>query len=169
MDAMPAPILELVDILHQEIAHLHELAHVATEERAALNRLAMPAFDTVNHRRVQMLELLHVLESRREAILDGLARDWGVAAGSLTLASVMDRVGRDVSRTLYGQQQELDRMVDAVRQLMAVNRLAMSKLVDFIQQTLAAAHPGSGGAILYSESGAQKTSPTSGRVVVQRG
>lgn len=169
MDLVSSPVQELVVILHQEIAQLHQLAEVAAEERAALRRMAMPAFETVNQRRVQTLELMQVLEARRAAILGGLASTWGVPAESLTMAVVMERVGRDLGRTLEGQQHEMVRLVDAVRQLMAVNRLAMAKLVDFIQQTLVAANPQEGADTLYSGSGVKKTGRISGRVVVQQG
>lgn len=169
MDVMSTPVRDLIDVLHQEIAHLHRLADVATEERTALKRMAMPAFDTVNQRRGQTLELIQVLESRREALLNDLAREWGMPPGSVTLSMLIERVGRDVGRTLEGQQREMERAVDVVRQLMAVNRLAMGKLVDFIQQTLVAAHPVGGADALYSESGAKKTIRTSGRMVAQKG
>ncbi|MFO0775918.1 MAG: flagellar protein FlgN [Nitrospiraceae bacterium] len=169
MDVVPAPAQELVDVLHQEIAQLHKLAAVATEERTALRRLSMPAFDSVNEQRAQMLELIRVLEERREAILHGLADAWGVPRGTVTLSMVLARVGRDLGRTIEGQQQELERSVDAVRQLMAVNRLAMAKLVDFIQQTLAAAHPRTTSDGLYSGTGVKKSANQSGRVIVQQG
>ncbi len=169
MDAAPTPVLELVEVLHQEIAHLQSLARVAAEEQGALRRLAVPAFETVNQQRLQTLELLHVLETRRAAILADLARQWGVDEHAVTLSMVIDRVGREVSRTLLGQQREMDRLVDAVRQLMAVNRLAMSKLVDFIQQTLASARPASGPDAGYSESGTRIAARASGRVLAQQG
>ncbi len=169
MDVMSTPVRDLIDVLHQEIDHLHHLAEVATEERTALQRMAMPAFDTVNQRRVQTLELIQVLEARREALLNGLAREWGMPPGSVTLSTLIERVSRDVGRTLEGQQREMERAVDVVRQLMAVNRLAMGKLVDFIQQTMAAAHPVSGADALYSGSGTKKLTRASGRMVAQKG
>lgn len=169
MDVMSTPVRDLIDVLHQEIDHLHRLAEVATEERTALQRMAMPAFDTVNQRRVQTLELIQVLEGRREALLNGLAREWRMPPGSVTLSTLIERVSRDVGRTLEGQQREMERAVDVVRQLMAVNRLAMGKLVDFIQQTMAAAHPVSGADALYSGSGTKNLTGASGRMVTQKG
>lgn len=169
MHTPPSVVLELVDVLHQEIAHLQHLAEVATEERAALQRLAMPSFETVQQRRVQTLDLLQTLESRRESILSELAREWGVVDRPLTVSAVMARVGVELGRTLEGQQHEMHRLVDAVRQLMAVNRLAMTKLVDFIQHTLTASQAATGGESTYSESGGKRTIRTSGRVLAQRG
>lgn len=169
MDAVRTPLQELVDVLHQEIAQLQQLARVAADERTALRQLAMPSFESVNQQRIQTLELLQVLESRREAILTDLAHQWGMPDRAVTLAAVIERVGRDVSATLVGQQREMDRLVDAVRQLMAVNRLAMTKLVDFIQQTMASARPAPGQETLYSGTGTKKSVRSSGRVLAQRG
>ena len=169
METVSAPVLELVEILRQEIVQLQQLAQAAAEEQTALRRLAMPTFDSVNHQRMQTLELLHVLESRREAILSDLACQWGIPERALTVSAVIERVGQDLSVTLRGQQREMDRLVDAVRQLMAVNRLAMTKLVDFIQETLAAARPSLDREPLYSGTGAKKAARTSGRVLAQRG
>ncbi|GKS59187.1 hypothetical protein YTPLAS18_27140 [Nitrospira sp.] len=169
MDSVSTPLQQLVDVLHQEIAQLHQLARVAAEERTALRQLAMPSFESVNQRRMQTLELLQVLETRRQTILADLAHQWGIPDRSLTLAAVVERVGRDMSATLSGQQREMDRLVDAVRQLMVVNRLAMTKLVDFIQQTLASACPAAGQETLYSGTGTKRSVRPSGRVLAQRG
>lgn len=169
MDTPPPTVLELVDLLHQEIAHLNQLAQVAAEERVALQRLSMPTFETVNERRVQTLELLQILEHRREVILRDLALQWGVCDEAVTISAVIERVGLEVSRTLQGQQREMDRLVDTVRQLMAVNRLAMTKLVDFIQQTLAVSQPPPGAETLYSEAGAKKPTCASGRMMTRQG
>ncbi len=163
------PVQDLIEILHQEIAHLRGLAEVARDERAAIERLTLPAFDTVNERRRKTLELLQVLESRRESILADLARDWSPSGQPVTLAAVVERVGRELGATLQGQQHEMDRLVDAVRQLMAVNRLAMARLTDFVQQTLAVWRPTGGGEVTYSESGTKKTPRPSGRVLEQEG
>ncbi len=169
MTLPPEPAHELIEILHQEIAHLRRLADVARDERAAIERVTLPAFESVNERRRKTLDLLQVLESRRESILADLARDWGQEGRPVTLAAVVERVGQELGTTLQGQQHELDRLIDAVRQLMAVNRLAMARLTDFVQHTLAVWQPSGGGDVTYSETGTKKASRPSGRVLAQEG
>lgn len=69
------------------------------------------------------LESTHDRARRRQTILESLARKWSVAASSLSLTSVVERVG-DEGERLARQRGELERATRKVQRLARRNAVA---------------------------------------------
>ncbi|HEU4685421.1 MAG TPA: flagellar protein FlgN [Nitrospira sp.] len=147
---------QLAEVLTREEAACEQLLATVHRERAAIRRLAIQDFGTINDQRLVILRQLEGLERERRTVLGRAAAAWGLSEQQLTLQVLAERLKESAAPGLDQRLVRLAKTLRTVREEIAFNARLIETVQGFIAHVLSAwtdAAPADG---LYSLAGGRR-------------
>jgi flagellar biosynthesis/type III secretory pathway chaperone len=145
-------------------------ADLLTSERQAIRTLATDQLISLNQAKLRLLKELSTYEDVRKGIVEQLATLWKIPVGSMTMASIADRVGGPIADQLKQQQTQLNHSILTMKRSNQVTGAVLQKSLTFLHEAISVMRaPFQVQLSLYSESGSIQAPALEGGLLERRG
>ena len=153
---MPQPeslVDDLIETLDQEQARLDALRHLLLHEQDAVRRWSANDLSAVTTSKMEILDDLRALETRRAALMADLGAQWNRPSDDLTLKEIAARVGSAHRRRLLEQREAMRTDVQDALVVQDVTQAILTQAMALCDDIMRLARRTDATAPTYSEAG----------------
>jgi hypothetical protein len=134
-------ITKLCRLVHQEEAACHQLLETVHAERAAIRRLAIIEFHSINCRRLSILESLQSLANERQQFVQELVAHYGLQSVTTSIQELIAHVHDAASEDLRVAYRSYMTVAKTVRDEIKQNVVLIEGIRGVVDQALSTGTP----------------------------